>query len=225
MSEIVVWIIFFVFYLIFQVLGNKKRPKPGALPPGPADTAEAPSRPASLEEALREIQEALRQPREKSREQSEEPNRPRSLPSPEPVRTLPPSRGIPQKAPQTLPQKLPQRATSTDFHSLESPTRESVGLERSLELAPGQHTDLERTHWEEPVARRKEAPRPVEVRPSSNRPTATKPITPLPEARPAPAHTLRAQLSADLKNTAALQRAWLLKEVLEEPAYKRLRGH
>lgn len=185
MSEILVWVLFFIFYLIFQVLGKKKRPKPQSLPPESSDSEDTPSRPATLEDALREIQEALRQPREQ----------PEELPAPatEPARRLPaPAR------------KLPERTTSSDFRNLEAPPREWGAL----------HT------------RRKEAPRPVDVRPSSPKPAAApligEPRKAASSSPTTPAGQLRAEITADFRDPRRLQKAWLLKEVFDDPAYKRL---
>ncbi|MDZ4699855.1 MAG: hypothetical protein SH809_09140 [Rhodothermales bacterium] len=211
MSEIVIWILFFVFYLIFQVLGKKKRPKPQTLPPEATGGEDGSSRPATLEDALREIQEALRQPGNQPGNQPRE--QPRSLPSTasEPVRPLP--------AP---PRKLPQRATSSDFRSLEAPPREMAGPE----FQRRERTNLERTHWEEPLARRTEVPRPVEVRPSTSTPLIKSSLIGARTAGiPSPttqASLLRASIADDVRDPKRLQKAWLLKEVFDDPAYKRL---
>lgn len=183
MSELVVWVIFFVLYLIFQVLGNKKRPKNKSLPPLPGDApgTEPRERPATLAEALREIQEALQNPQRV-------PETP--PPAPEPVQRLPPRPAAPKPTP--------------EFHNLEAQFQREMRVER--EGIP--------------------ARRPT---PSKTTPTL-KPVT-----RPAQkndglqvektrADLLSADIKDDLKDPEKLKRAWLLKEILDEPAFKRFRA-
>jgi hypothetical protein len=179
MSELLVWVIFFVFYLIFQLIGNKRRPRPKPLPHGETASDGMTPKPATLEDALREIQEALRERRSKE---------------PEPAFTTPPE-----------PHRLPPRATppvrppraEPEFHSLERKNLEPAPPPRKAPVeAAFAHTRLTKT-----------SPAPLQPLVSEHKPRLVR------------------ELANVWRSPEALRKAWLITEVLGEPAWRRrIRG-
>ncbi len=199
MNELLVWALFFVFYLVFQLLGNKKKPRPSApLPEGDEEVrTERPDRPATLEDALREIQEALRQPAPKPQQQ---------IPPPEPVKA---------RAPE------PVKARPTEPKKTRKPVPTQMGEFRSLERTTFPEDVFERTGKPKAVARR----RPSEPAPKTKTTKTAAAIAELAALRAEQDTTERTPFQKELYDTfrsrSELKKAFLIREILGPAPHSR----
>ena len=210
MDETIFYIVIFLIYLVFQVLGNKKKKKKQAvsgtakpLPDATSRPAPTPSAEPTMEDALREIRQALGMGA---------PAKP--APPPPQAKPLPLPRPAPRPKTQTHPvrshgpnlaETAPKKSWSSEFKAYATHYADSDFEELATE---GDRFGESRTQ--------KTSPRPATKTPPAkkNIPEPTRPIS---------TSVSRSRVMNRLKNPHAAREAFILSEILGPPRVQKRR--
>ena len=208
-GEIIFYIVIFLIYLAFQMLGGKKkkkkRPLPGAAQPLPGPTSrpgQAPGTEPTLEDALREIRQALGM------------ETPAQTASPPPT-AEPPSLPPPRPEPEPRIKKRPIRTHAPEL--AETAPKKSWSSE--FQAHPTHYAD---SHFEELTTDGDRFGQP-RIKQTPRRPTSLTPPVKKATASPKPASVDRSTLIEQLQDPRSARDAFILSEIFGAPHLRRRR--